>query len=105
MCAMTLSSVAEDVRVDSLEKPRLVQVRVKESKTDRLRRGAIVALGWTGTDLCPVRAVLAFMVQRKAGPGPFFQDKDGEALTRAASGEESIEQSRDGQPPHFRSQL
>ena len=25
----------------------------------------------------------AFMVQRKAGPGPFFQDKDGKALTRA----------------------
>ena len=60
----------EDVRVDSMEKPRLVRVRVKESKTDRLRRGATVALGWTGTDLCPVRAVLALMVQRKAGPGP-----------------------------------
>ena len=30
-----------------------------------------------------MRAVLTFMVQRKAGPGPFFQDKDGKALTRA----------------------
>ena len=47
---------------------------------DRLRRGATVVLGRTGIDLCPVRVVLAFMVQRKAGPGLFFQNKD---VTRA----------------------
>ncbi len=74
----------DDIEVDSLEKPRVVRLRIKESKTDRLRRGATVTLGWTGTGLCPVRAVLAFLVQRKAGPGPFFRDQAGDALTRKA---------------------
>ncbi len=72
----------DDVRVDNLEKPRVVFVRIKESKTDRLRRGATVSLGWTGESICPVEAVLRFMVQRKAGPGPFFRDEMGKPLTR-----------------------
>jgi len=72
----------DDKEVDSLEKPRVVRVRIKESKMGRLRRGATVTLSWTGTGLCPVRAVLAFLVQRKAGPGPFFRDQAGKALAR-----------------------
>jgi len=72
----------DDVRVDDLEKPRVVLVRIKESKMDRLRRGATVSLGWTGEGICPVKAVLHFIVQRKSGPGPFFSDEAGKALTR-----------------------
>ncbi len=41
-----------------------------------------MTLSWTGTGLCPVRAVLAFLVQRKARPGPFFREQAGKALTR-----------------------
>ncbi len=70
------------MRVDDLEKPRVVLVRIKESKTDRLRRGATVSLGWTGESICPVKAVLHFIVQRKSDPGPFFRDEAGKALTR-----------------------
>ncbi len=72
----------DDVRVDDLEKSRVVLVRIKESKTDRLRRGATVSLGWTGEGICPVKAVLHFIVQRKSGPGSFFRDEAGKALTR-----------------------
>ncbi len=32
--------------------------------------------------ICPVEAVLCFMVQRKAGPGLFFRDETDKALTR-----------------------
>ena len=35
----------QDVVVDSLEKPREIQVRIKESKTDRVRHGATVKMG------------------------------------------------------------
>ena len=62
-----------DVVVDSLEKPREIRVRIKESKTDRVRQGATVEMGWTGTEVCPVKAILTYMLKRKNGPGPFFQ--------------------------------
>ncbi len=68
--------------VDSLEKPRLISIHIKESKTDRLRKGATVTLGWKGENLSPVKALLAFMMLRKAGPGPFFRAQSGEALKR-----------------------
>ncbi len=72
----------DDVSVDSLERPRVIRVRIKESKTDRFRKGATVALCWTGGCMCPVKAVLAFMVVRKAGPGLFFKLPAGKPLTR-----------------------
>ncbi len=72
----------DDVSVDSLERPRVIRVRIKESKTDRFRKGATVALCWTGGCMCPVKAILAFMVVRKAGPGPFFKLPAGKPLTR-----------------------
>ncbi len=72
----------DDVSVDSYEQPRVLNVRIKESKTDRLRRDATVTIGWTGKWLCPVNTILRFMIVRKVGPGPFFIDKAGIGLTR-----------------------
>ncbi len=71
-----------DVMVDSLQSPQLVRVRLKVSKTDPFRRGVDVFVGRTGDDLCPVAAVLAYMVRRGSGPGPFFRFQDGSPLTR-----------------------
>ena len=71
-----------DVAVDSLYAPRLLRVRLKASKTDPFRAGVDVFIGRTDDDLCPVAAMLAYMVKRGNGPGPFFVFRDGSSLTR-----------------------
>ena len=40
-------------------------------------------MGRTNSELCPVAAVLAYMVERQSFPGPFFKFVDGRYLTRA----------------------
>ena len=69
----------KDVMVDNADKPRMITVTIKASKTDQFREGV---LGWTGQKLCPVAAVLAYLVRRKEGPGPLFRFEDGRPLTR-----------------------
>ena len=70
------------IEVDNVAKPRMLKVSIKASKTDPFRKGEVVYLGWTGKQLCPVAAILAYMTVREAGPGPPFRFKDGRPLTR-----------------------
>ena len=63
--------------------PRMVRLTLKQSKTDPFRQGINIFIGHTGTDLCPVRALLGYLA--KGGgetPGPLFQFSDGRYLTR-----------------------
>ena len=71
-----------DVRVDSTENPQFIEVAIKASKTDPFRKGVTVYLGRTSSDLCPVSAVLAYMVQRGTEAGPFFWYTKDRFLTR-----------------------
>ena len=71
-----------DVTLDSADSPSLIQVRLKASKTDPFRQGVSVYLGITGGDLCPVAAILDYMVRRGPTEGPFFTFADGSFLTR-----------------------
>ena len=71
----------EDVQVDSRESPPLVQVRIKASKTDPFRQGVTLLIGKTNDCLCPVTAVLAYMVTRGSSPGPLFTWEDKRFLT------------------------
>ena len=75
-----------DVAVDSREKPSLVEVKIKASKTDVFRKGVTVTLGATGDMLCPVAAVLGYMAEpnpwKGSPPGPFFVFSNGAPLTR-----------------------
>ncbi len=71
-----------DLQLEKAKSPVWIGVRIKESKTDRLRVGASVTLHRTDRDICPVRAVLEFMVCRGSGPGPFFTGGGGGSLTR-----------------------
>ncbi len=48
----------EDVQMEDAASPRWIRLRIKESKTDRLREGAFVTLPRTDLEICPVRAVL-----------------------------------------------
>ena len=51
-----------DVSVDHLEDPKVLKVKLKASKTDPFRAGIDIFIGRTNDRLCPVAAVLAYMV-------------------------------------------
>ncbi len=78
----------EDVQLEDVERPEWIRVRVKKSKTDRLRKGALVTVCRTRKPICPVVALLEFMVIRKAGDGTFFRLDDGKGLNRRVFVEE-----------------
>ena len=71
-----------DVRVNDNQDPQYVVVRIKASKTDPFRQGVSIYLGRTHNELCPVAAVLSYMVQRGDTEGPFFLFEDRRLLTR-----------------------
>jgi hypothetical protein len=71
-----------DTKVDNPRSPSYLEVRIKCSKTDPFRKGVSVYLGRTDDGLCPVAAILSYMVQRGPAPGPFFVYGNGRYLTR-----------------------
>ena len=71
-----------DISVDSNEHTSCIAVKIKASKTDPFRQGVTVYLGATGTNLCPVKAILAYIAVRGSAPGPFFHFNNGRFLTR-----------------------
>ena len=73
----------EDVAIDNASNPTSLEIHIKQSKTDPFRRGVQLYVGRTGTDLCPVAAVLSYLVVRGTGPGPLFKFEDGRHLTRS----------------------
>ncbi len=72
----------EDIAVDSLTRPSLLQVCLKVSKTDPFRKGVDVFIGPSGDDLCPVKAMAAYLVARGGRAGMLFHFRDGRLLTR-----------------------
>lgn len=62
-----------DIAIDDRDNPSLIQVHLKVSKTDQLRKGISVFVGSTGNDICPVAAVTAYLAIRGASAGPFFR--------------------------------
>lgn len=68
--------------MSSVVDPQYLEVVIKASKTDPFRQGVKVYLGRSQADVCPVAAVLAYMVLRGTEDGPFFKFADGRALTR-----------------------
>ena len=72
-----------DVSVDSMEDPTILSVRIKASKTDPFRVGSVICVGRVrNSKLCPVAAVLRYMIHRGASSGPFFRFEGGKPLTR-----------------------
>ena len=71
-----------DITIDSRENPQVLTVVLRRSKTDQFGTGSYLYLGRTGTTLCPVSAVLAYLAVRPATPGPLFIFKDGSPLSR-----------------------
>ena len=71
-----------DIAIDDPEKPTILRVRIKESKTDPFREGVDVYLGRTNKDLCPLEAILPYLAIRGDKQGFLFQLKDGRPLTK-----------------------
>ena len=71
-----------DIRIDSHRSPTFLQVQIKASKTDPFRQGVTLYIGATGTDLCPVAAIVSYMMARGTKPGPFFTRSDEKYMTR-----------------------
>ena len=61
-----------DVSLDCVKSPKMVQVRIKQSKTDRFRKGVMVYLGRIGSELCPVAVVSAYLAVREGCQVRFF---------------------------------
>lgn len=72
-----------DVAIDQPVNPSLMRVTLKQSKTDPFRQGVDIFLGATGTSLCPVMAMVAYLAIREKSAGPLFVRGNGSPLTRA----------------------
>lgn len=63
-----------DVAVDNCTTPQMVQIHLKQAKCDQFGAGSDIVVGVTGTELCPVTAILHYIEARGDRPGPFFLD-------------------------------
>ena len=72
----------QDVAMDDPRSPTLLQIKIKQSKTDPFRKGISLYVGRTFSVLCPVVAILDYLVVRGTAPGPLFKFSDGRLLTR-----------------------
>ena len=54
----------DDLAVDNPQQPSLIQLNLKESKTDPFRKGVQIVIGSTQDELCPATAVLAYLATR-----------------------------------------
>ena len=71
----------EDLSINSRDSPSVIQVHIKQSKINPFCKGARLCLGKTGTDVCPLKAILPYMVIRGHKPGSFFLTADDKPLT------------------------
>jgi len=58
--------------VDSTSLPAIIQIAIKQSKTDPFHQGFILFLGSTDTSVCPVTALLPYLSLRGNTPEHLF---------------------------------
>ena len=78
----TLSLSLLSYTLDDKNNPMVIQVTIKQSKTDIFRQGVDLYLRKTGKNICPVKIIISYLVIRGAKPGPLFIFADGSYLTR-----------------------
>ena len=76
----------QDVAVNDCQKPSVISIHLKQSKTDQDGRGITLYVGCTAQAVCPIAAMLAYLVARNArfSSGPLFMQDDGSPLSRSA---------------------
>ena len=62
--------------MDSTEAPTRMYIRIKGSKTNQMRQGVTLVVGGTGNDLCPIAAMLPYLVIWGREEGPLFKGKN-----------------------------
>ena len=62
----------QNVLVDNIAQPQALKVHLKASKTNPFKKGLDIHIGYIKDELCPVAAVLTFMIAKGPGAGPFF---------------------------------
>lgn len=70
-----------DVAISADSASSAVRLRLKYSKTDPFGVGCFVYVGRTGSDICPVSALLRYLSIRGLAPGPLFIWSDGSPLS------------------------
>ena len=73
----------EDIAIDNRKNPCLLQLFLKQSKTDPFKQGTKVYVGATDSTICPIKTVLLYLARRNSQPGPLFITKDGKGWTSA----------------------
>lgn len=68
------------VSVDEPRWPTTLKISTKQSKTDPFRKGVDLFLGKTDTDICPVSALLNYLVHRGLPKAPLCMLEDGSFL-------------------------
>ena len=71
-----------DIKTDCHSAPSMLEVTIKASKTEPFRQGCTIYIGATRKAICPVAAMLNYIITRGKKPGPLFITKDGRFLTR-----------------------
>ena len=59
-----------------------MKIHLKGSKTDQTKEGIDLFIGKTGSEICPISAVLPYLAIRGQDEGPLFRLQDGRPLTR-----------------------
>ena len=72
-----------DVLVNKPSSPSVVKVHLRVSKCDQFGKGVDVFVGSLPNRRCPVTAVVAYMVTRGDGVGPFFITRSKSPLTKS----------------------
>ena len=72
-----------DVAINSRSAPTAFRLRLRRSKTDPLGRGVDIFLGVSGTEVCPVAALLQYLAVRPLGDGHLFVWEDGRPLSKS----------------------
>ena len=74
----------QDIAVDDFRGPKTIKVHLKCSKTDPFREGTDVYLARTDDELCPIAAMLSWLVIRGNTEGPLFNFQSGTPLTQSS---------------------
>ena len=72
-----------DIAADNPNSPSILQIRMKASKTDSFRHGVNIHIGKTSNYLCPVSALLNYLIVRGSAPGLLFHFCDSTPLTKS----------------------
>ena len=70
-----------NIQVDDHHNPSFLSITLHWSKTDPFGAGCTLYVGYSGSHICPVTAVLAYLAIRPSVPGPLFLHANGSPLT------------------------